>query len=178
MAYVYAPVVANARRSPTARSAGSSTSPSTSPDSQCRPSTRNVSVASAGRGSSRARAATATVYFEPYRAGRILSDMRVDPPELQARQHRGLLDRLQRKAFGDRRPELRVRAAGVDVGVRVALDPRRDPHQDGLAPAGVAGEPVQAFQLVGVVGDDHADLVLNGQAQLPVGLVVAVQRDG
>ena len=100
--------------------------------------------------------------------------MGLEPIESHARQrHRAT---RQFRCIRERRTELRDCLARGDRPVRVDDDLGDHPQQDRLHDARGAGDAVEPHELVGVVDDDPADALADGERQLLVGLGVAVQE--
>ena len=93
---------------------------------------------------------------------------------------RRILDRghgLVRLAGGQGQAELLVLVGGGDVLVAARVDAGLQAHHDGRDDAEVSGDALDLVDLVHRVDEDAVDAGLEGEADLRVRLVVAVQAD-
>ena len=98
-------------------------------------------------------------------------------PEVQVRR---ILDRghgLVRLAGGQGQAELLVLVGGRDVLVAACVDAGLQAHHDGRDDAEVSGDALDLMDLVHRVDEDAVDAGLEGEADLRVRLVVAVEAD-
>ena len=103
--------------------------------------------------------------------------MAVQAPEVQVRR---ILDRghgLVRLAGGQGQAELLILVGGRDVLVAARVDAGLQAHHDGSDDAEVGGDTLDLVDLVHRVDEDAVDTGLEGEADLRVRLVVAVQAD-
>ena len=105
------------------------------------------------------------------------TDVAVQAPEVQVRR---ILDRghgLARLAGGQGQAELLVLVGGRDVLVAARVNAGLQAHHDGRNDAEVSGNALDLVDLVHRVDEDAVDTGLEGEADLRVRLVVAVQAD-
>ena len=103
--------------------------------------------------------------------------MAVQAPEVQVRR---ILDRghgLVGLAGGQGQAELLVLVGGRDVLVATRMDAGLQAHHDGRDDAEVSGDALDLVNLVHRVNENAMDAGLEGEADLRVRLVVAVQAD-
>ena len=107
------------------------------------------------------------------------ADVGVDAGQLERRCGVHRAQGVQGLTGGDREAELLVLVRGGDVLVGVRLDPGGDPDHDPRPLTESAGgdQPADAIDLVEGVRDDPTDAGVQGQLELRVALVVAVQAD-
>ena len=95
--------------------------------------------------------------------------------------HAGSVQRQAQQLHGltglDGRAEFHVHGAGVHRLVGVRIDARGDPDQDLLPHAPFGGHGREGGQLLGVVHHKAADMMLQGPADIRVGLAVSLEPD-
>ena len=105
------------------------------------------------------------------------TDVAVQAPEVQVRR---ILDRghgLVRLAGGQGQAELLVLVGGRDVLVAACVDAGLQAHHDGRDDAEVSGDALDLVDLVHRVDEDAVNAGLEGEANLRVRLIVAMQAD-
>ena len=103
--------------------------------------------------------------------------MAVKPAEVQVRRVLDRGDGLVRLAGGQGQAERLVRVGSRDVLVAARVDAGLQPHHDGRYDAEVSGDALDLVDLVHRVDENAVDAGLEGEADLRVRLVVAVQAD-